>query len=82
MPTYNELKFVQPGFESHAGDWSDSDRAAIQLIRQAHPELSSWGDLAIGLAWGDYSQDVLYVNWCDWLIGQRDSDFLAYILNP
>lgn len=26
MAAYNELKFVQPGFESHAGDWSDNDQ--------------------------------------------------------
>lgn len=81
MAIYSPAKFVQSGFETQPGEWSESDRAAIQLIRQVHPELSDWGDLAVGSAWGEYSQDELDVNWCDWLIGQRDESFLAYILS-
>lgn len=70
--------FVQPGYEMAPGDWSDNDRQEIASIRSLHPELESWGDLAIGFAFGDYSQDVLEVSWADWLVNARDQDFLNY----
>jgi hypothetical protein len=60
------------------GEWSELDRRFIAALRDSHPELSAWGDLAIGSAWGSYSQDILAVNWCDWIQG-RDEAFLAYI---
>jgi hypothetical protein len=60
------------------GEWSDEWREFIDALRARHPELSAWGDLAIGSAWGDYSQDILAVGWCDW-IRERDEAFLAYI---
>ncbi|HIH2745027.1 TPA: hypothetical protein ACYLN4_000696 [Burkholderia lata] len=76
---YSESKFVMPGHEGSAGEWSDADRADIAVLRKTYPELASWGDMAIGGAWGAYSQSQLEVNWCDWLIGKRDDEFLAYI---
>jgi hypothetical protein len=79
MTKYKESSFVQSGFEGDAGEWSESDSSDIALIKNAHPELKTWGDLAVGIAWGDYSQDELDVNWCDWLVGQRDIEFLNYI---
>jgi hypothetical protein len=78
---YNPRKFVQPGAEYLPGDWSDDTRKEIAAIRCAYPELQEWGDLAIGCAWGDYSQDELDVSWCDWLVGKRHDDFLTYIAN-
>lgn len=60
------------------GEWSDENRAFIVAVRDRHPELAAWGDLAVGTAWGSYSQDILAVGWCDW-IRDRDDAFLAYI---
>ncbi|MEZ0605706.1 hypothetical protein ACAX43_26590 [Paraburkholderia sp. IW21] len=76
---FDEGKFVLPGHEGSAGEWSDADRADIRVLRATYPELASWGDMAIGGAWGSYSQFELEVSWCDWLIGQRHDEFLAYI---
>lgn len=59
-------------------DWSDDRRAFIAALRDRHPELAAWGDLALGDAWSDYSQDILAVSWCDW-IRERDEAFLAYV---
>ena len=61
-----------------AGEWSEETRAFIVAVRDRHPELAEWGDLAVGTAWGCYSQDILAVGWCDW-IRERDEAFLAYI---
>jgi hypothetical protein len=74
-------KFVQDGHQNSRGEYSEETRNEIAKIRNAHPELSTWGDLAIGIAWGDYSQDELEVNWCEWLAGKRDEEFLKYIEN-
>ncbi|HAT2580534.1 TPA: hypothetical protein I8273_004430 [Aeromonas hydrophila] len=75
---FEATTFVQPGDETAPGDWSDGDRQDIASIRRLHPELESWGDLAIGFAFGDYSQDVLEVSWADWIANARDQDFLNY----
>lgn len=77
---YDARAFVKPGFERASGEFSDETRNDIDSIRAAHPELESWGDLAVVGAWGDYSQDELYVNWCDWLVGERNEEFLAYVV--
>jgi hypothetical protein len=61
-----------------AGDWNAGDRALIQGLRALYPELSAWGDLALGSAWGSYSQNIYAVSWVDWLAG-RDDGFLAYL---
>jgi hypothetical protein len=34
--------------------------------------------LAIGCAFGDFSQDVLEVSWADWMTTNRDEIFLNY----
>lgn len=70
--------FVQKGSELASGEWPDEYRLNIQTLRQFHPELAEWGDLAIGGAFGDYSQDVLEVSWADWLLESRDETFLNY----
>ncbi|CAJ0807632.1 hypothetical protein R77560_04603 [Ralstonia thomasii] len=76
--TFDAGSFVGQGHELDAGEWSDVDRELIKQIRTNHPELADWGDLAIGLAWGDYSQDILAVSWADWIKG-HDTGFLAYL---
>ena len=70
--------FVQKGSELASGEWPDEYRLNIQTLRLFHPELAEWGDLAIGGAFGDYSQDVLEVSWADWLLKSRDETFLDY----
>ncbi len=75
--TFSARPFVQEGYEDAPGEWPDSDRRAIAAIRQAHPELSYWGDLAIGMAWGDYSQNVHLISWVEF-DGGRDESFLDY----
>lgn len=60
------------------GEWPDEWAVQIQAIRENHPELKEWGGLAIGSAWGDFSQDVMAVGWVDWIKG-REPGFLAYI---
>ena len=76
---YDPLLFVQDGYQKATGEYSEETKGEIKTIRNAHPELADWGDLAIGSAWGDYSQDMLLVNWCDWLISERNEEFLRYI---
>lgn len=75
---FNELIWVSPEGISQPGDWAKEDRDNIHLIRDLHPELTCWGDLAIGLAFGSYSQDILEVSWADW-IDKRELEFLGYI---
>lgn len=75
---FNELIWVSPEGISQPGKWAKEDREHIHLIRDLHPELTCWGDLAIGLAFGSYSQDILEVSWADW-IRKRELEFLGYI---
>ena len=69
--------FVQQGFENSEGEWPKEFKEHIGQLRVIYPELDKWGDLAIGSAWGDFSQDVLQVTWVDW-IDDRANEFLSY----
>ena len=75
---FDPLVFVQPGYEQADGDWPEQWQTQIDHIRALHPELEPWGRLAIGAAWGDYSQDIMAVGWVDW-VEERNPDFLAYL---
>lgn len=75
---FNERIWVSPEGISQSGEWAKEDRDHIHLIRDLHPELTCWGDLAIGLAFGSYSQNILEVSWADW-IRKRELEFLGYI---
>ena len=66
------------GDPTYSGEWSDEDRAFISNTRTLYPELESWGDAAIGFAWGGYSEDVLLLSWAHWII-DRHPPFLAYV---
>lgn len=70
--------FTHPGFETSDGEWPEETVAELITLRQNHPELSGWGLLAVGNAWGDFSEDVLSLGWCYWLIGARCEMFLDY----
>lgn len=52
---FDARTFVMPGFERDDGNWSADSSKQIVMIKQNHPELSEWGDLAIGCAWLNYS---------------------------
>lgn len=75
---FDATVFVTSGYESSAGDWADGDRQAIATLRALYPELGHWGDLAIGSAFGSFSEDVFEISWADWMLGQRDEIFLDY----
>lgn len=80
---FNASHFVAKGHENDPGEWSDDDRALFNYIRNVLPELATWGDLPIGVAWGGYSQDVWLISWLEddphSLNRERLMPFLAYI---
>ena len=80
---YNPKHFANKGHEKDYGEFGAEDRALIKTIRGKCPELSDWGDLPIGIAWGSYSQDVYLISWLEEsqasLNRQKLVEFLAYI---
>jgi hypothetical protein len=52
-------------------------RDEIHSLRQLYPELNHWGDLALFMAWGSYSQDSHNLNWNP--VADREVTFLAYL---
>jgi len=70
--------FVRPDFATDDGEWSEETTAELILLKKNHPELSEWGLLAIGGAWGAFSDDVMSLGWCYWLISERCEMFLDY----
>ena len=50
----------------------------IHNLRDFNPEIKHWGDLAIGVAFGSYQEDVLGVSWADW-DRDKNSAFMSYI---
>lgn len=79
----NALHFASVGYEKSDGEYASDDRALFSSIRYACPELSEWGDLPIGVAWGSYSQDVYLLSWLEQEQASISRDklieFLAYI---
>ncbi|WP_024603928.1 MULTISPECIES: hypothetical protein [unclassified Pseudoalteromonas] len=61
----------------------DSAITAAYAYKSDYAELSEWGDLPIGVAWGSYSQDVYLLSWQEQeqTTISRDKliEFLAYI---
>lgn len=77
--TFLATEFVQPGYETDSGEWAPDRKREIESLRRLYPELAHWGGLALGLAFGDFSQDVLEVSWAEWMVESRDEIFLNYI---
>lgn len=75
---FDAATFVCPGHETDPGDWSDETRGEIAKLRDLYPELAHWGDLALGCAFGEMSEDVLSVSWAHWLFETREEFFLGY----
>lgn len=80
----NPIHFVNLGHEKDRGIYSAEERAMFNSIRECYPELNEWGDMAIGTAWGSYSQDVHLLSWLE--VSQTELtrsgllDFVAYIV--
>lgn len=81
--TLSPLPFVKSGHDKDSGEYEDGDRSLFNSIRKAWPELSEWGDLPLGVAWGSYSQDVHLMSWVEepqkTLSRGGLLDFIAYI---
>jgi hypothetical protein len=77
--TFVPTAFISPGFEQDEGDFSEDSKFTLTQLRQVVPEISEWGTLALGIAWGDYSQAILGVSWLDDCEPDRRGGFLAYI---
>ena len=75
---FNPTEWVNPAHALDDGEWSDADLADIALLKKHYPELSNWGGLALGGAWGSFSSDVFQVGWCEWLVEKRVDLFLCY----
>jgi hypothetical protein len=75
---FNATTFVRAGAEFDPGEWADETKGEIAILRSFYPELAHWGDLAIGRAFGDYSQDYLEVQWAFGMLEGRDESFLDY----
>jgi len=75
---FDAATFVRPGYEADPGEYSDETRAEIARLRELYPELAHWGDLALGGAFGDMSQDVLSISWAHWMFEEREEMFLGY----
>jgi hypothetical protein len=58
-------------------DRTEEVQDEIRLLRQFYPELNHWGDLALFMAWGSFSQDNQDLNWNP--VTDRDDTFLAYL---
>lgn len=72
---FDAATFVRPGDETDPGEWSDETRGEIAKLRNLYPELAHWGDLALGGAFGEMSQDVLSVGWAHWMFEEREEFF-------
>lgn len=75
---FNEEIWVLPAGIGQAGEWDDEKREYIDSLKDFNPEIQHWGDLAIGLAFASYSEDVLGISWADWE-RDRNNAFMGYL---
>ena len=75
---FEETIFVTTEGVGQPGDWDEESREQIHNIRNSNPEISHWGDLAVGMAIGDYSQSILAVGFAEW-VRDRNTALMAYI---
>lgn len=74
------FEFAPDKYEPAEGyEANEQDIADVRSLRSNFPELESWSDLALVVAFGDYSAHIMAVQWADWLCDQRDEGFLAYL---
>ncbi|MEI6096436.1 MAG: hypothetical protein WCR08_13425 [Gammaproteobacteria bacterium] len=75
---FKEKIWVLPAGIGQGGEWDEETREHIHNLRGYNSEIETWGDLAIGLAFGSYSEDILGVSWAEWS-RDRNSGFMCYI---
>lgn len=74
------FQFVPDGYEPAESYYANAqDVADVRRLRANFPELTTWSDLALVVALGDYSAHIMALPWADWLCDQRDEGFLAYL---
>jgi hypothetical protein len=73
---FDEALWSAPGAQINY-DQTQELQDEINLIRRLYPELNHWGDLALFMAWGSYSQDTHALNWSP--VADHDDTFLAYL---
>jgi hypothetical protein len=70
--------FVKKGFEDYKGEFSDSEKLELLMIRRSYPELRHWGDYSINIAWAGFSQRVYLISWVNIEAGNRNELFLNF----
>jgi hypothetical protein len=63
--------------ETDNGDFDADLRDQVVQLRNLHPEIAHWGDIALVFAWSDYSQDCWMNSWH--FIEGRNENFLNYL---
>jgi hypothetical protein len=63
MGTLNPSQYATTGHEKDSGEWTEEDRRLFSEIKSSWPELNEWGDLPLGVAWGNYSQNTWHLSW-------------------
>ncbi len=76
---FDATRYVPRGQEQAPGTYDDKTRLHIATLRKVYPELKDWGDLAIGISWGDYSKAVLLTSWSVASLDARDENFLNFL---
>lgn len=76
---FDATRYVPRGHERSPGTYDDKKRLQIATLRSVYPELKDWGDMAMGIAWGDYSKAVLLTSWSDGSLDVRDENFLNFL---
>lgn len=74
---FDELQYVTtPGLSGESIE--EEDRKVIHEIRNAIPEVRHWGDLAVWLAYMNFSQDRFLISWEPFRLEHREM-FLEYL---
>lgn len=73
---FDEGQWADPGTNIDFRDTQEVEDELNQL-RELYPEIKQWGDLAIFIAWGSFSQDSFSLQWQPAI--NRDETFLGYL---
>ena len=74
--SFDEGQWADPGTNIDFHEIQEVEDEVNQ-IRENYPEIMSWGDLAIFIAWGSFSQDSFSLPWQP--VINRDELFLSYL---
>ena len=76
---FDATRYVPRGDERSPGTFDHKTSVQLIVLRGTYPELKDWGDLAMSMAWGDYSKAVLLTAWSDKSLDVRDENFLNFL---